>query len=284
MQFAVFTASLPEWSPQEAVQEIADAGYDGVEWRVTDQPPVTKHASGFWSGNRCTWPLSSFADDVPAIRALSESAGLGMPSIGSYVRCNEPEQVDYVLGAVSALGVPQVRISLPGYDDDRPWRTQWDAARKDYETVEQLAKKHGVKALAEIHHRTVSFSPHAARRFVDGRDPAHVGVIHDIGNMVYEGWTPYRMGLEILEDYLAHVHVKSGRWLPGDPRPDGTVGWAATWAAMRTGQVDFVQLFEALRTVGYDGWVSIEDFATELPLAERIRDNVKLLHAVSGRG
>ena len=102
--------------------------------------------------------------------------------------------------------------------------------------------------------------------------------------MVYEGWTPYRQGLEILEDYLAHVHVKSGRWLPGDSRPDGTVNRAATWATMRTGQVDFAALFAALSTVGYDGWVSVEDFSTELPVGERIRDNLKLLHAVSGRG
>ena len=62
MKFAVFTASLPEWTPEEAVTELAAQGWDGVEWRVVDQKPPSG-ASGFWSGNKCTWPQSSFLDD-----------------------------------------------------------------------------------------------------------------------------------------------------------------------------------------------------------------------------
>ena len=36
-----------------------------------------------------------------------------------------------------------------------------------------------------------------------------LGIIHDVGNMVYEGYERYEMGLSILGPYLAHVHVKS---------------------------------------------------------------------------
>ena len=38
MKYAIFTASTPEWTPEEAVTELKAAGYDGVEWRVTDDP------------------------------------------------------------------------------------------------------------------------------------------------------------------------------------------------------------------------------------------------------
>src|SRR5688572_32573487 len=51
-----------------------------------------------------------------------------------------------------------------------------------------LAKQHGVKALVELHHRTITASANAARRFLDGLDPEHVGAIYDAGNMVIEGW------------------------------------------------------------------------------------------------
>jgi sugar phosphate isomerase/epimerase len=34
-----------------------------------------------------------------------------------------------------------------------------------------------------------------------------------------------------------------------------------------------------LRDVGYDGWVSVEDFTTERPLAERARENLRYLRA-----
>src|SRR5262245_34528326 len=64
-RFAAFTASLPEWTPEEAVQVLAELGYDGVEWRVVDQ--IDAPEPSFWFGNRCTLPLSSFVDDAPRI-------------------------------------------------------------------------------------------------------------------------------------------------------------------------------------------------------------------------
>jgi sugar phosphate isomerase/epimerase len=34
MKLGVFTVGLPDLTPEEAVRELKDAGYDGVEWRV----------------------------------------------------------------------------------------------------------------------------------------------------------------------------------------------------------------------------------------------------------
>src|SRR5688572_25026215 len=38
MKLGVFTVGLPDLTPEEAVMELRDAGYDGVEWRVTRVP------------------------------------------------------------------------------------------------------------------------------------------------------------------------------------------------------------------------------------------------------
>jgi sugar phosphate isomerase/epimerase len=38
MKVGVFTVGLPDLTPEEAVRELKDAGYDGVEWRVTRVP------------------------------------------------------------------------------------------------------------------------------------------------------------------------------------------------------------------------------------------------------
>jgi hypothetical protein len=35
-----------------------------------------------------------------------------------------------------------------------------------------------------------------------------------------------------------------------------------------------------LHGYGYDGWVTVEDFSTALPLAERTRDNVTYLRGI----
>src|SRR5947209_4481874 len=97
MQFAIFTVGLPEFTPQEAVSVLRDLGYDGVEWRVTDQQPAADGHPGFWAGNRCTWPLGTFVDDAPQIRALTEQAGLRMPSVGTYVTCDDLPAVEQAM-------------------------------------------------------------------------------------------------------------------------------------------------------------------------------------------
>src|SRR3954470_1110874 len=104
MKFAVFSVSLPEWTPEEAVKNLADLGYDGVEWRIADDPP--RATPGFWQGNRCTFPLSSFVEDAPEIRTLTEAAGLAIPAIASYVQAADVENVEWVLRGAAALGAP----------------------------------------------------------------------------------------------------------------------------------------------------------------------------------
>ena len=114
MKIAVFTVSLPEWTPEEAVRNLAELGYDGVEWRITDDP--TRATPGFWQGNRCTFPLSTFVEDAPRIQALTEAAGLATPAVASYVQAADVENVEQVFRGAAALGTPMARIQVPLYD------------------------------------------------------------------------------------------------------------------------------------------------------------------------
>ena len=88
------------------------------------------------------------------------------------------------------------------------------------------------------------------------------------------------MGLEVLGPYLAHVHLKNARWAPAGARDDGTVRWAAAFAPLDEGSVDVRDLLRALRAVGYDGWISFEDFSTDRPLLERTRTNLEAVRAL----
>ncbi|NEE02221.1 sugar phosphate isomerase/epimerase family protein [Phytoactinopolyspora halotolerans] len=284
MKFAVFTVSVPEWAPAEAVQRIAEAGYDGVEWRVTDQQDSPTGMPSFWAGNRCTWPASSFPDDVPAIKELTDDAGLEMPALGTYLQPGQFEQIDTTMRAAAQLGVRQLRVSSGGYEADRNVTGQWNERRKQYAEVARLAAQHGVRANIEIHHQQLTPSPHAAAAFLDGLDPEHAGAIFDIGNMVWEGWTEYRFGLEALGPYLAHVQVKNGAVVTsGVTRDDGTVEWSNAQLSLREGFADIPAFLTALTQVGYDGWVSVEDFSDlgGQTRAERIADNLAYLKQAS---
>lgn len=108
MKYAVFTVGLQELTPEQAVTTLRDLGYDGVEWRVVDQAPVGDGTPGFWTGNRCTWPLSSLIEDAPRIAALSAEAGLDLPSLGTYVSCDDLASVEYAMRGVVRLGAPLI--------------------------------------------------------------------------------------------------------------------------------------------------------------------------------
>ena len=112
---------------------------------------------------------------------------------------------------------------------------------------------------------------------------ARVGVIHDLGNLVIEGFERHTSAFEMLGDYLAHVHVKNARWVTdGSRTAAGSKVWHHEWATLRDGQADVGQYLTDLRAHGYDGWVTLEDFSTDLPLDERTRDNLAFVKSLVG--
>lgn len=283
MLYSVFTVSTPDYDPETTAVKLRAAGYDGVEWRVTDQGAPPDGRPGFWSGNRATWPLSTLVEDAPRMRAVSEAAGLALPTLGTYTSCADLESVERAMKGAVLAGAPCLRVNVPGYDSRQSYRAVRERALGQYREVEAMARQHGVRALIELHMGNILPSASAAASFVADFDPQWVGVIHDAGNMVYEGFENYRIGLETLGPHLAHIHLKSARWDRAGTREDGSADWRASFAPLRLGIVDVPALMRALADVGYDGWVSFEDFSTESPQDERIVDNLRYVKEIEAR-
>ncbi|WIB66794.1 sugar phosphate isomerase/epimerase family protein [Curtobacterium sp. MCBD17_035] len=280
MRFSVFTAATPEWSPDQAVSMLAAQGWDGVEWRVTDQPDA-QGAPGFWAGNRATWPFTGLEDQLGQIARVTAGSGLAYSGIGGYQQASDHDAVLRMLRATAELGAERVRVTMPHTRTGTPYPQLFDRTRADLEWIAARAAELGVQALVELHHGTITASASAALRLVDGLDPAHVGVIHDLGNLVIEGREDHLAAFELLGPYLAHVHVKNVRWVPTDDRrADGSTVWVHEWATLRTGQESVADYLADLRTVGYDGWVTVEDFSTELPLVDRTADDLAFLRSL----
>jgi sugar phosphate isomerase/epimerase len=271
MRFAVFTVSTPELSPEEAVRTFADVGYQGVEWRVIDQQPSPSGEPGFWSGNRCTLPLSTFVADAPRIKALAEQAGLETINVGAYAMCSELFDVEQVLKGAQLLGAPSARVRVPRYDGSGSYRQARDRAEGQFKDVEALAQRYGIRAIIETHPDTILPSASAVASFLAPFDPRWTGALWDPGNMVKEGYEQYRLGLEALGPYLAHVQIKNAAWR------QVSTGWEFQWAPLNDGMVNVASVFETLRAVGYDGWISCEDFSTTQPLVDRLRTNLSYL-------
>jgi len=232
---------LPDLTPEDAVREIEECGYDGVEWRVTHVPDGVKgEEPSFWGNNLCTL---------------------------------EPT-IEEAMRFARAAGAPQIRVGV-GSPGGSAYAELFDAARRFLAQVEELAGEHGVKAVVEIHHGTICPSASLTHRLVSGLDPGLVGVIFDPGNMAREGFEDYRIGVELLGPYLAHVHLKNAAFEP----PEGDGVWQPRWTPLEDGVVDFGALFEVLDTSGYSGWFVIEDFSAARPTREALEHNLKFIRS-----
>lgn len=278
MKFAVFTVTTPEWTHEQVVSNLAEQGWDGVEWAIKDFPAA--ETPSFRAGNRAVWPETGLRDSASRLGALTRHGGLEISALGSYALSHEREKVDLMLWAAAETGAGQVRINAP-HVRSANYRDLFEWTRQDFAWIAARARDYGVKALVELHHRLVTASSSAALRLVDGLDSNHVGVIHDMGNTVVEGQEDYLSSFEMLGPYLAHVHIKNVRWV-ADQHPDalGTTHYTHEWAPLHAGQASLSAYFQALRRFGYNGWVTLEDFTVDLPLAERLKANLAYIKAV----
>src|SRR5215210_7142864 len=106
MKVGVFTVGLPDLTPEEAVREIKDASYDGVEWRFARVPKDVKgETPSFWGNNLCT--LAPTEEDARRARRLSEEAGLEVPGLGTYVSVGDLEAAEEAVRFAATAGAPR---------------------------------------------------------------------------------------------------------------------------------------------------------------------------------
>ncbi|MGN1069712.1 MAG: sugar phosphate isomerase/epimerase family protein [Candidatus Fimadaptatus sp.] len=282
MKFSIFTVMAPAWSPEEVGAKLRQYGYDGIEWRVNTVPkaapdPMPERSQLFWQYNRATINIDDLEADAARAARICEENGLEKLSLASYLKPSELDKIEPLLAAASANGFKMIRLFPDGYRGESPYREVFAQARANLFTVERLCRQYGVQANLEIHMNTIIPSASAAYRLIEGMDEDLIGVVFDAGNMVYEGYENYRIGMDLLGRHVHHVHIKDSTWAPDK---DGKL--APGFAEIGSGVVKFDKLFEALRGIGYEGYLSFEDFSVAKPDEDKLRDNLAFIKGVLG--
>ncbi|WP_127534100.1 sugar phosphate isomerase/epimerase family protein [Paenibacillus kobensis] len=283
---SVFTVATPDLTPSQLLAAAREAGIDAIEWRCTNVPEhVRNDAPSFWSNNRCTLDPSMSDEALAALRQETEASGLQALAVVPYLACGDLEATERIMSIASKLNAPNIRIGVPGYNGSRPYHELLQEARAYIREAEKLARQYGVKGLVETHHVTIAPSASLARQLVDGCDPDSIGVLYDPGNLVHEGFENYKMGMELLGPYLAHVHVKNAGWAPvnaesadGAAGPLDPVAWSCRWRPVADGVVPWKRVLADLKAVGYNGAFGIEDFSGTYNSSEMLRLFVQQMH------
>jgi sugar phosphate isomerase/epimerase len=249
MKLGVYSIVLPDYRRDDAAAKLAEVGYSGVEWTVGYEDRV------FDSGEQWHVGLENLEEDAPRAKEVAQRHDLDIPSLGTSSDTSDFEKIERLMKGAVAMGAPMLRIGSAGYDGSTHYDELREMVIENYRTIESMAADHGVKALIELHANTICPSASAGMRILEHFDPEHVGAILDPGNMVIEGMERWRMGIEILGPYLAHVHAKNMAWVQ-----DETGGWSWESASLEDGLADFEEIIATLHEYDYDGYICLEDF------------------------
>ena len=78
----------------------------------------------------------------------------------------------------------------------------------------------------------------------------------------------YKMGFDIIREYIEHVMVKSPRWIPAEDTEKAGCKWQVEWCPLKEGIVPWKRVLLELKDIGYSGPLA---FHTEYEIDNRER-------------
>jgi len=259
------------------LQKLKDAGFDGVETTaiVTEDQAAKARELATKVGMRIHGVLRGWAEfnstDPAKVAATLATTETALKAAGAYgattvllVPCRIagmalPEPWEFVLEFDRATGhVTQVVAG-----DNQPYQAYIAAHNRAIDTsrvaVRKLiptAAKAGVVIALENVWNNLWVGPEIYRHFVASFQSPWVQAYFDIGNHVK--YVPPQEWIKTLGPLIAKCHVKDFQL-----NPDGHGG---KFVHPRAGSIQWPAVRAALETVGYSGWLTIEDRG--LPLEE----------------
>lgn len=263
MKYSVTSVILPDLDVVETCALLQELGYDGVEWRVRyTRPDAVGKGYSFWGEHKTDLSPVNIADRADEVARITRDHGLQIAAIAANIRCDELDDLKRIADGVARMGgsIP-IRLGAPrGYDRTVNYNILYTEAVDAYAKAIETLKPYGLRAIIEIHGGTIMVSASLAYRIVSHFCPDEIGVIYDTNNMSKDGFETFRIGMEILGDYLQHCHSGGWRPVPTPPDENGTIKWGWEGCDLAEGLLYMPQFVADLKAVDYQGFISIEDF------------------------
>lgn len=237
-------------SYDEAMDHIANAGYDGVEFVVSEHGELNMHTT---------------EKEMLDLKKRAEDRGLKVCSVGSWnlwennlvsddekTREYAKDIIKQQITAAAVCGADTILV-VPGYVGTPfgpgvvPYDAAYDRCQKALSDLAPFAESHKVAIGAENVWNKFLLSPLEMRRFLDEINSPYVGAYFDVGNIIYIGYPD--QWIRILGDRIKKLHFCDYRY--------EQAGLGA-FVDLFEGDVDFEAVMHACRDIGYDDWAIIE--------------------------
>ena len=265
MKLAGHTMATPEMSVEEALAFFASLKLDGAEIVIQ---------TGYESG------IPYEADDayVQNIKNIADSLGLEVAASTPYlnlynnldeaVRRNEVNMLKRVIDMTHILGGSSIRIYGGAFKDDE--------TDEDGYKLEQLARSlrecgsyaadYGIRLSCENHFGTMTTTAHKTMDVIKYIDHPNVGILYDQANLAFFPAEEYEEAIDLQKDHIFYCHVKDLIYRGGKPQPFKSDSVSHISEEIRTvysripgdGVLDWPAILRKLKSVGYDGWLSLE--------------------------
>lgn len=271
---------------ESLLDELAGAGYTGAELGPYGFLPTQADVLERAFGNRHLTLLSSF---VPV--------ALGDPHAAASVI----EHIRQVGGLLAALKAPYLvlsdaqtpqrqalagRVPADGSASYKP--EQWKNVAKVVEQAERVAGDFGLDLVFHPHVATHVEAPQEVARFFETVAATKTGLCLDTGHCVYGGGDPVREA-ERYKRLLRYVHIKDIDAAALQNARTNKLDFAHAVAAgvfseVGKGSIDFPAFFRTLVSVGYSGWMVVEQDVkygeTTVPPARSMAASLEYLKGV----
>ena len=249
----MFEGGLEAQKPlAQAMTEAKDLGFDAIELCIAGEGVLTDkitkaqcqeiialankigiEIASLASGDN--WSISPTASDPAVRRKIIDFTKKGL----QVARWLGTDAYLFVPGAVEVFFLPEAEIV--SYD------TCYQRAKESISELVETAEKLQVSLALENVWNKFLLSPLEMRDFIDSFGSAQVGSYFDVGNVLLTGFP--EQWIRILGKRIKRIHIKDFK---------KSVGTVEGFVDLGEGDVDFEAIKEALKEVGYDGYVTAE--------------------------
>lgn len=236
------------------IKKARDIGFDGVEF-MGKRPHLS--------------PLDLGRSELKAIREEMQSSGLDLPCIASYhdfshgmdhpdMAALEKELVylDSVLEMAVELECPIVRVYSGYRHPGVPFERQWEWCVQGLSEACDIAGDREVTLGLQNHSSLASFTDELLE-IVKEVGSRNLGIVLDAPLLVERG-EDIAESVGKCGDLIVHTHTSDYRYVYGREPGDYFTYRRVMAVKMGTGVVDYRTFVEALRDVGFEGYLSYE--------------------------